>query len=564
MIKLTGFLSFLLCFFSWGSIVTADADSQLIIINKQTNELAFYENGELVRVFKVATGRSESLTPEGTFRIVNKIKNRPYYKDKIPGGDPRNPLGDRWLGLDARGTYGTTYAIHGNNNPASIGTYASAGCVRMHDDEVRWLFERVEKFTTVIITNTTESFDTIAASHGFEPYSKLETVNVDKLSPQPENTEITVKASTSNKNPSLYKFIIFDGDSWITLQDFSTKDQLLWQPTVAGSYQIKVQVKSTSSEKSFDDEKIIPFNVFVSAKINSVSFNSESPQSTNTPINLTAITNDTSQNLMRFSIFDGDKWITVKDYSMLVDFTWTPTEPGIYKIKVETKNTLSSKNAEDEKEFTYTIFEPAHIVSLSSSKYGPQPIGTPFSLFSSTNDEAANLVRYLLHDGEKWNTLQDFSKVMELTWQPEAPGSYKIKMQTKHELSREEFDDEETMDFTIFTPATFQAMTSDKEKFIHSGDSVNIEFKNLDQLEYRISVFNGEEWGVLREYNAESKFEWRPESPGIYRLKIEVKHQLSNQEYDDKNEFLFIVYASSPIQAVLERRAKIRKIRVGA
>ncbi|MEI2449391.1 L,D-transpeptidase, partial [Priestia megaterium] len=91
------------------------ASNQLVIINKSTNTLAFYDGGKLVRTFKVATGRQMSYTPEGTFSIVNKIKNRPYYKDNIRGGDPRNPLGDRWLGLNARGTYGTTYAIHGNN-----------------------------------------------------------------------------------------------------------------------------------------------------------------------------------------------------------------------------------------------------------------------------------------------------------------------------------------------------------------------------------------------------------------------------------------------------------------
>ncbi len=564
MTKLTGFLSFLLCFFVWGSIVNAETVNQLIIINKKTNELAFYENGELVRVFKVATGRSESLTPEGTFRIVNKIKNRPYYKDKIPGGDPRNPLGDRWLGLDARGTYGTTYAIHGNNNPKSIGTYASAGCVRMLNDEVRWLFERIEKFTAVIITNTTKSFDTIAASHGFEPYSKLANVNIDKLSPQPENTEVTIKASTTNKNPSLFRFSVFDGATWTTLQDFSTNNQLLWQPLIAGSYQVKVQVKSTSSEKPFDDEKIVPFEVFVSANINSVSFNSESPQSTNTQIEVTAITNDTSQNMLKFSIYDGEEWITVKDYSFEANFTWIPTEPGTYKIKVETKNKLSSKGADDEKEITYTVFEPAQFISLSSSKHSPQPIGTTLSFTSSTNDETANLVRFLIYDGEKWTTLQDFSKMKEFTWQPGAPGSFQIKMQTKHEFSKEEFDDEETLEYTIFTPATFQGITSDKEKFVQSGESVNIEFEDLDQLEYLISVFNGKEWSILREYNAESKFEWKPKSPGIYRLKIAVKHQLSNQEYDDQNEFLFIVYASSPFQAILEPRTKIRRILAGA
>ena len=139
--------------------------SQLIIINKAINRLAFYENGKLVKEFKVATGRSQDLTPEGKFKIVNKIVNRPYYKENIPGGDPRNPLGNRWLGLNARGTWGTTYAIHGNSNPASIGTYASSGCVRMYDEEVEWLFDHVQKNTTVFITSSNKSFHDIATAN---------------------------------------------------------------------------------------------------------------------------------------------------------------------------------------------------------------------------------------------------------------------------------------------------------------------------------------------------------------------------------------------------------------
>lgn len=145
----------------------AAAGGKLIIINKANNLLAYYDNGQLIKKFKVGTGRSKSLTPEGKFKIVNKIVNRPYYKGKIPGGDPRNPLGNRWLGLNARGTWGTTYGIHGNNNPSSIGGYVSSGCVRMYDEEVEWLFDQVPINTPVIITSSSKSFNAIAAANGF-------------------------------------------------------------------------------------------------------------------------------------------------------------------------------------------------------------------------------------------------------------------------------------------------------------------------------------------------------------------------------------------------------------
>jgi hypothetical protein len=164
-----------LLFFLYGiSGITSAAtgEASLLIINKKTNKLAYFKNGVLVRTFPIATGAKPEYTPEGTFTIVNKIKNRPYYKDNIPGGDPRNPLGDRWLGLNAKGTYGTTYSIHGNNNPKSIGTYISAGCIRMHNDDVHWLYDEIELHTKVVITLSELSFEELAAQHHYELIQK--------------------------------------------------------------------------------------------------------------------------------------------------------------------------------------------------------------------------------------------------------------------------------------------------------------------------------------------------------------------------------------------------------
>ncbi|MEK5235206.1 L,D-transpeptidase family protein [Paenibacillus sp. FSL L8-0470] len=150
-----------------GAAAAKAASSELIIVNKKTNKLGYFSGGKLEKIFPVATGKTKSLTPEGSFPIVVKVKNRPYYKEKIPGGDPANPLGDRWLGLKVNGTMGTTYAIHGNNNESSIGKYVSAGCIRMHNDDIHWLYPRVAKNTTVIITSSSSDMETIASKAGY-------------------------------------------------------------------------------------------------------------------------------------------------------------------------------------------------------------------------------------------------------------------------------------------------------------------------------------------------------------------------------------------------------------
>ena len=153
--------------FSSSATISDAASKQLIIINSKYNTLNFYENNILVKKFKCATGKASTPTPQRKTTIVNKIKNRPYYTLGIPGGDPRNPLGKRWMGLNMYG-YGTTYGIHGTNNESSIGKNVSGGCIRMYNKDVEWLFNRIRVGATVIIKSTSNSDEWIAKQYGIK------------------------------------------------------------------------------------------------------------------------------------------------------------------------------------------------------------------------------------------------------------------------------------------------------------------------------------------------------------------------------------------------------------
>jgi lipoprotein-anchoring transpeptidase ErfK/SrfK len=64
----------------------------------------------------------------------------------IPGGSRRNPMGAAALTLS-----GGEYAIHGTNNPGSIGGFVSAGCIRMYNQDIMDLYSRVGLGTPVIV-----------------------------------------------------------------------------------------------------------------------------------------------------------------------------------------------------------------------------------------------------------------------------------------------------------------------------------------------------------------------------------------------------------------------------
>ena len=72
--------------------------------------------------------------------------DNPNLPDVIPGGAPNNPMGVAAMTLT-----GGEYAIHGTNRPESIGKFASYGCIRMLNQDISDLFERVSVGTQVVV-----------------------------------------------------------------------------------------------------------------------------------------------------------------------------------------------------------------------------------------------------------------------------------------------------------------------------------------------------------------------------------------------------------------------------
>ena len=80
------------------------------------------------------------------------IKRRPdlaKYRGGMPGG-PENPLGARAMYL-YRGSQDTMYRIHGTNEPWTIGQAMSSGCIRLVNDDVTDLYDRVKIGTRVVV-----------------------------------------------------------------------------------------------------------------------------------------------------------------------------------------------------------------------------------------------------------------------------------------------------------------------------------------------------------------------------------------------------------------------------
>ncbi len=123
------------------------------VVHREAFRMDIYQEhgGErvIVATFPVGLGERNG-TPSGMFKVransklVNPEWRNPRTGEHFSSGDPKNPIGDHWIGL--AGAEESTknflgYGIHGTVEPESIGQNASMGCVRMNADHVALVYE---------------------------------------------------------------------------------------------------------------------------------------------------------------------------------------------------------------------------------------------------------------------------------------------------------------------------------------------------------------------------------------------------------------------------------------
>lgn len=135
--------------------VTSQPAGTIIIDTPNTYLYYVLGNGKAMR-YGIGVGR-EGFTWQGTEKVTRKaewadwrppaemIERQPYLPRFMAGG-PGNPLGARTMYLGS-----TIYRIHGTNEPQTIGKFVSSGCIRMLNDDVEDLYERVKVGTKVVI-----------------------------------------------------------------------------------------------------------------------------------------------------------------------------------------------------------------------------------------------------------------------------------------------------------------------------------------------------------------------------------------------------------------------------
>ena len=147
--------------------------NRVVLVSIPDRKLALLEHGNVVKIYRVAVGARISPSPTGEFEIVNRIKNPTYYHPHVViPASAASPIGTRWIGISRNG-----YAIHGTNDPQSIGHAASHGCIRMRNGDVAELFSLVRVGDRVVIRARRDAISALVFGAGSEDLMPGETAN---------------------------------------------------------------------------------------------------------------------------------------------------------------------------------------------------------------------------------------------------------------------------------------------------------------------------------------------------------------------------------------------------
>lgn len=116
----------------------------VVQVSKERQEMTVLRDGEVFAVWPVSTARAGKVTPVGEWRPQSLVR---FHRSRLYNGAPMP-----WSIF-----YDGHYAIHGTTETHKLGRPASAGCIRLHPDNARVLWEMVREIgrdaTRVVVTD---------------------------------------------------------------------------------------------------------------------------------------------------------------------------------------------------------------------------------------------------------------------------------------------------------------------------------------------------------------------------------------------------------------------------
>jgi hypothetical protein len=284
------------------------------------------------------------------------------------------------------------------------------------------------------------------------------------------------------------------------------------------------------------------------------------PQPAGATIMWTAeVTGGTAPFHYKWWLHDGTNWTVLQDWTPVSWYVWTPTKPNpAYRVGVWVRKSTSTADTYDNPLSNGSVSfavsaatgsTPITLVSLTADQVAPRPVGTTVTWTANATGGSGGLqYKWWLHDGSKWNVLQEWTSSATYRWQPtKANLAYRVGVWIRKATSTADAYDNPSSNgsvaFPITTSPTSQqlvmtSLTADKPAPQGVGTTITwtaTATGGSAPYQYKWWVYDGARWSVLKDWSTSNTYAWRPTTANpAYRVGVWIRNSTSSaDEYDN-------------------------------
>jgi len=167
-----------------------------------------------------------------------------------------------------------------------------------------------------------------------------------------------------------YKYVVVKDGQTIASRNYDTNSSFSFVPSLSGNYEAYVYTVDPISKKEFDATGKIVFGVVQRASIAYATASGYFYEGKMVTLNATSTVSDSTDINYKYEIYNNGSLLTSNGFSKSSQFSFTPSNPGVYTIKVYEKDGLSSRTYDSIKQFDITISSKPLILSTLPLSYG--------------------------------------------------------------------------------------------------------------------------------------------------------------------------------------------------